>query len=131
MANEAELVVELEIPVSFKVADGAGIEKGTLLKITDANTIAAATADGDAFIGIAAEEKIANDGKTALGVYLRSFFRVKDSGAGVTAGDILKINGTNLVAATDEAGAGDRAEHCGKALETAGASDTFLAYMGY
>lgn len=131
MANEATLVVELEPPVSFTCADGTAIEKGTLVKITDPNTVAATTADGDAFIGVTAEEKIASDGRTKIGVWLRGIFKVTDSGGGVTAGQMLKINGANLVATTDEAGAGDRAEHCGKALESAAASHTFLAYLGY
>ena len=131
MTNEAVLMVELEPPVAFTVAVGASIEKGTMVKITEPYTVAATSADADAFIGITAEEKIANDGKTSVAVYLRGIFKVVDSGAGVTAGQMLKINGANLVAATDEAGAADRQEHCGKALETVTASQTLLAYMGY
>lgn len=125
MANEAILVHETAPPIPYTVADGAGIAKGTLLKLTDPRTVAAATADGDAFAGVAAQEKIANDGRTSLAVYEEGHFIFKDSGAGVTVGDMLKVNGTNTVATADEAGAGDRKEHCGQAKETAGASDTF------
>ena len=69
-------------------------------------------------------------GSGMVAVYLRGIFKMTDAGAGVTAGDILKVNGANLVATTDEAGAGDRAEHVGKALETAAASETLLVYVG-
>ena len=131
MANEATLITEMSLPISFTVADGAGIEKGTLLKITDPNTVAATSADGDAFVGVAAEEKIASDGNTTLAVYVSGRFVMKDAGAGVTAGDILKVNGANLVATTDEAGAGDRAQHVGQALETAAASDTLKVLVGF
>jgi len=130
MANEAVLMVETSLPIPFTVADGSGIEKGTLVKITDPNTVAATSADGDAFIGITAEEKIASDGKTTIGVYTSGIFRIKDAGAGVTAGDMLKVNGANLVATADEAGAGAVAEHVGKALETAAASETLLVQVG-
>jgi len=66
MANEATLMIEMDLPIPLTVADGAGIEKCTVLKLTDPMTAAACSADNDVFIGIAAEEKIANDGKTKL-----------------------------------------------------------------
>ena len=55
MANEAVLVVETSLPIAFTIADGAGLEKGTLVKITDPMTVAATSADADEFIGITAE----------------------------------------------------------------------------
>ena len=63
MANEATLIVETDLPIMFTCANATGIEKGTLLKLSDPNTVAAATADNDIFIGIAAEEKIASEKK--------------------------------------------------------------------
>lgn len=130
MANEAVLEYELGPKVHFTCADGAGIEKGTLLKVTDPMTVAATSADGDAFIGVAAEEKIANDGRTRIAVHLSGVFKMTDSGAGVTVGDVLKVNGANLVATADEAGAQCAKEYVGIALETAAASDTFLVLVG-
>lgn len=129
MANEAVLIIETAPPLPFTCADGAGIEKGTLLKITDPNTVAATSADGDKFIGVAAEEKIANDGNTKIAVYTEGVFRMKDSGAGVTAGTMLKVNGANLVATADEAGAQGQSEVVGLALETAAANDTLLVMV--
>ena len=66
MAGEHTLVTELEPPVSFTCADGTGIEKGTLLKLTDPMTAIATSGAGDAIAGVAAAEKIANDGNTKI-----------------------------------------------------------------
>ena len=128
MANEATLVYETMLPIPFTCADGATIEKGTLLKLSDPMTVAATSADNDIFMGVAAEEKIASDGKTKIAVYLQGVFIVKDSGAGVTVGTQLTINGANTVKTyttlDDEKGYA-----CGRALETAAAGDTFLAWI--
>jgi len=80
MTDEAVLLVQLESPVPFTVADGTGIEKGTLLKMTSPRTASAASAATDMIAGIAASEKIANDGKTSLGVYRRGIFKMTLSG---------------------------------------------------
>lgn len=129
MANEAVMLFELSLPVPFTCADGAGIEKGTLLKLADPFTVAAATADNDLFIGVAAEEKIASDGHTKIPVYLTGIARMKDSGSGVTVGTDVVIKGTNTIGTyttlDDEKG-----YVVGKTLETLGASDTGLVLFG-
>jgi len=79
---------EVELPVSFTVADGAGIEKGTLLKMADLNTAAASTAVNDVIAGIAAQEKIVSNGQTKLAVYVRGDFKGELSG-NATTGDPL------------------------------------------
>jgi len=126
MANEAVLVMEYEPPVMFTVADGTGIEKGAILKMTDPMTAVLADGDGDIVAGIAAEEKIASDGKTKLAVYRRGVFRVLAGAAGITVGLALDTHAstgaTNEVAAAP-AGAGHQ---LGYALETAGDAETFL-----
>lgn len=129
MANEAVLLYQFMPSVDFTCADGAGIEKGTLLKLSDPMTVAAATADNDLFIGIATDEKIANDGRTKIPVSLMGIARMKDSGSGVTVGTDVVIKGTNTIGTyttlDDEKG-----YVVGKALETAAASDTFLVLYG-
>jgi len=130
MANEAVLIHELEPPIPITVADGAGIEKGTILKISDPNTGAASSADGDIFAGITAEEKIASDGRTKIPVYRRGVFKITDSGAGVTVGQAVKISGANLVAAADDDQVELQFEVVGQALETAAASETLLVLVG-
>ena len=123
MANEAVLVQQLEDRfLEVTVADGATIEKGTILKLTDPNTGAASSADGDIFLGITMVEKVANDGQTRIAVCRHGVFDIKDSGAGITAGDPVKISGANLIATADDATAAGLKEIVGIALQTAAAS---------
>lgn len=127
MANEAviiELLGDGGDVVRFTVADGTGIEKGTLMVLgSDPRTIVASSAEGQDFVGIAAEEKVASDGQTSLGVYTHGIFDLKDSSAGMALGDICKLGGANLVATADEAGAQGAAEEVGMVLETTGANE--------
>lgn len=126
MANEA-VIVELlgngGDPVEYTVADGATIEKGTILKLTDPRTAAASSADGDLFAGIAAAEKVANDGSTTLAAYTHGIFDLKMTATTTTAGHMVKVAGANLIAEADDDTAEKGGEVVGKALETAAASE--------
>lgn len=128
MANEA---VCIETPVKFArytVADGTGIAKGTILALTDPNTAAASSA-GDVFAGIAWEEKTASDGIVEITAALDGVWDLKDAGAGITVGNIVSLNGANLIKTATEAelvlGKG-----FGKALETASASEVIRVRLG-
>lgn len=125
MALEAVLLVELEPPVAFTCADGTGIEKGAILKIADPNTVSIAGTDNDKVIGIAAEEKIASDGRTSIGVYLRGIFKGTAGLAGVVAGDAIIIDSStgddNEIVIADDASE----NLLGMALETATDLQTF------
>ena len=126
MANEAVLIVETELPVNFTCADGVGIEKGAILKMTDPMTAVLADGDGDIVAGIAAEEKIASDGRTKIAVYRRGVFRVLAGAAGITVGlalDTHAATGAANEVAAAPAGAGHQ---LGYALETASDTETFL-----
>lgn len=129
MSDEAKIIELLGNggdPVRFTVADGTGIEKGTLMQLSgDPRTITATSADGDLFVGIAAAEKVANDGSTTLAVYTNGIFDIKAAGAGITLGNMCKINGANLIAPLDtDTGELQQAESVGMVLETASASET-------
>ena len=128
MANEATLMYETELPIPFTVADGTGIEKGTLLKLTDPMTAIAHSGDEDAICGIAAEEKIANDGRTKIGVYMGGIFKMTTSAA-VTVGNSLAASATaNKVKAADATCVG--AKIVGIALETSGGdTETILVKL--
>ncbi len=123
MANELILHVELEPAVGFTCANSVGIEKGTLLELSDPMTVAKVTGAAPLIIGVAAQEKIANDGKTEISVYLRGIF-IGVAGGSITVGDgLIGENGTNeLLTSTAPA---DEVEVCGIALETAVDGDTF------
>ena len=126
MANECTLVYETEIPIPFTCADNTGIEKGAILKLTDPMTASLADGDGDYVAGIAAEEKIANDGKTKIGVYRGGIFKGYAGTGGVTAGKAIDTdNGTSddneLADAPVTTG-----NYVGIALETATSAESFL-----
>lgn len=122
MADEHTLIIETAPPIPFTVANGTGIEKGTLLTLSDPMTAAAATANTD-LAGVLAEEKIASDGKTKAPVWREGIFKAKASG-GITAGDTIAASGSNQVI---KAVAGDvSSETLGLALETAAHGETFL-----
>ena len=122
MANEATLIYELGPAIPFTVADETGIAKGTLLTLSDPMTAAANSAIvlGPAVAGIAATEKIANDGVTKLGVFRTGIFKVTASGS-VTAGDALATIGNFVYTA-----AVNEEDLIGIALETATNGETFL-----
>ena len=123
MAFELTILTELEPAVGFTVSDSVGIEKGTLLELSDPMTVAKVAGAAPLIIGVAAEEKVANDGKTKLGVYLRGIFK-GTAGGGITVGDgLIGESGTNeLLTSTASA---DEVEICGIALESATDGQTF------
>jgi len=130
MANEAVLVFELERPVPFTCADGVGIEKGAILALTDPMTVATSSTDNDVFGGIAAEEKIASNGRTKIGCYLRGIFKMTIlAGNSTTVGQDVVIKGANQIGGyttlDDEKG-----YVIGKALETGAAGETVLVLVG-
>lgn len=101
----------------FTVADGTGIEKGTLLKLTDPRTAIKSSGAGDVIAGIAAREKIASDGRTRLAVCRRGDFDMYASGAIPVGVPVISAGHDNYV---KEAGSGySGASIIGYALETA------------
>lgn len=133
MANEAVLVQQLEDRLfQVTVADGATIEKGTVLKFSsDPNTCEASSADGDLFAGILAVEKVADDGQTEVPVWRHGVFAMKVA-AGVTAtlGYPQKINGANLISDADDDTVEGMSEVVGISLETGAASETIQVLVG-
>ena len=90
MADEAVLLIELAKPIPFTVADGLGMEKGSLVDMQDPMTCAniIAGSKGQILGGFIAGEKIASDGKITAGIYREGIFKVTGSG-NITAGDPL------------------------------------------
>ena len=98
MADEAVNVVLLGNkgdPVEVIVADGASIPKNTLMQLSSSpQTVTATSGAGQIFFGIFSEEKVANDGKTKIGVYLRGIFKCT-AGASITVGELLMNNASS------------------------------------
>ena len=120
MANEASIRHQMSPPISFTCADGTAIAKGTLLQLTDPRTVSATSADGEFFIGVAAADKIANDGRTQIAVYVDGIFDITTvaSPAAIVAGEPVKIAGANLIDLADDSTIGNASEVVGVALET-------------
>jgi len=131
MANEAVLVMRLEDPIDFTVADGTAITKGAILKLTDNMTAAAGAAALDPIAGIAARDKVASDGRTQLACYTRGVFRLKASGA-IPVGESICADAQiddNYVKACGALTTVSGARVLGYALETATDNTTFLAMV--
>jgi len=125
----ASLLVETDLPIMMTCIDGAGIEKGTLLKMTTPLTAAACTADNEVWAGVAAEEKISGDGKTKIAVYVRGIFGLTAGGAGITVGKPVSISGANAVV-DSAAGDNDLGYCAGKALETGAVGVVCAVFVG-
>lgn len=126
MANEITILWQLEPSVPFTCADGATIEKGTLVKVADPFTVAITAADHDAVIGVTTEEKIISDGKVKVPVCMRAICKGTAGTAGVTAGAAIDSDASTS-APNKLADAAINAENIiGRALETAAAGETFL-----
>ena len=125
MAFECTLVYETSLPVSFLCADTA-IPKGSVLMLSDPNTVAITTGDTDPVAGIAAEEYIAGSGIGRIAVYTSGTFKGFAGAAGVTAGMAI-ITDTATGAANELVVADVNSEHLvGRALETATDTESFL-----
>lgn len=130
MANAlAILYLETGLPIPMTCADGAAIEKGQCVKLADPFTVAATAGANDIFGGIAAEEKIINDGKTKIAVYRSGIFIVESGTTGSTVGKSQKIEANNEFTDT-AADNSDLGYIWGKALETATNGEFFLMELG-
>ena len=125
MADECVLVFETELPVPFTVADGTGIPKGTILKLTTPMTAIISSGDGDPIAGIAAEEKVQDDGKVTLGVYMGGIFKGKAGVSTIIAGEALDSNAGTASNEIADAPVTTGAR-LGYSLSTPGDNDTFL-----
>ena len=130
MANSlAVLIVETELPIMMTCSESTGIAKGQCLQLSDPLTVAATSGANAVYGGIAAEEKIASDGKTKIAVYRGGIFKVESGTSGVTTGYpcIIEANNEfkNSAAADSDVG-----RVWGQALETATDGETFLMELG-
>ena len=126
MANEIQILYQILPSIPFICADGTGIEKGTLVKITDEFIVAATAADHDAVIGVTTEEKVANDGKTKVPVCIKAVCKGVAGTAGVTVGAAIDSDASTS-AVNKLADCAVNAENViGRAFGTATAAETFL-----
>ena len=121
----AILVLETGPPIPFIVANGTAIAKGDILKNTDNMNAELSGGTDDVVAGIAAEDKIANDGRTSLGVYREGFFTVLAGGA-ITLGESLRTFGAGVNEVDTAGNASLGGKTLGIALETANDATRFM-----
>ena len=99
MANEAQLRDRISPAIDFTwFADTTGALKGTIVKLSGARTVAPATADNDPVIGILGRDKIINDGRTQVPVYIDGIFDCYfDANTVLAAGSQVTISGANIL----------------------------------
>lgn len=125
MAREATLISKQENPLNFTCADATGIEKGTLLQLTDGMVASAASTIGQFVAGICASEKIANNGITQVAVYRKGIFKMTLSGSANCGDNLVIQTGSNYVSA-DVTGTVSGAKIVGKCLESKATGQTVL-----
>ncbi len=130
MANEATAITLLGNggdPLRYTCADGTGISAGTLLHIQEPMTVAKSSIDGEYFAGIAAADKEASDGATTISAYTNGVFDVRfGGGAAISAGQLVKLSGANLVSLADDDTVENSQQVVGVAMEdtAAGTAET-------
>lgn len=127
MADEA-IIVELlgngGDPISYTVANGTGIEKGTIMELEDPRTMKKVSGAGVPIAGIAAAEKVASDGSTRLAVYTNGIFELKVVGGGsATLGTMVRSGGADNTITVATTLDNETGKALGKALETGSAAE--------
>ena len=129
MANEA---VCIETPTEFSrrtIANATSVPIGTVMKLTDPNTVEVSAADNDPFGGIAWEEKTTSDGLTEITVAMNGVWDMTCTAAAITVGAIVNIGGANLIIAS---AAADllTGSVVGKAEETSATTEVMRVRVG-
>ncbi len=97
MANEA---VNIELPkiiVNRICSESTAIPMGTIMKLTDPNTVAASSADNDVFGGITVEEFTGGEGLTHVACAMDGVWDLLTDSGTDTCGAIVNITGANEV----------------------------------
>lgn len=101
MAYESQIIELLGNqgnPVRYNIADGNAIPRMTLLKIGSGERVAeASSSNNDAFAGISATEKVANDGVTTIDAYTCGLFYLNDNFEEPERAMKLRVSGANYI----------------------------------
>ena len=122
MANEA-IIVELlgnkGDPISYTVLDSIAITKGTVMELEDPRTMKKVSGVGVVIAGIAAADKVANDGSTTLSVYTNGIFDLVCGAAGTsTLGSQVRSAGSDNTITVSTTLDNETGKSIGKSLET-------------
>ena len=134
MANEAVMVEGPYEVHDFTITDGDSVSALTLMTLEDTRGTGASSADGAAFAGILVTDKVANNGTTEHGHYVKGVFKltavatIGDEGA-IDFGDMVVVSGVNLIRAAEAADLLTGAV-VGKAWESIAAGTTGEVHVG-
>jgi len=95
MADEAiivELLGEKGDPIRYTCDDTIAIAKGSVMELTSPRTVIQSTLVDKPIAGIAASEKVANDGQTSIAVYTNGIFQMKCATTQCEIGDCVSAN---------------------------------------
>lgn len=129
MANEVTIVELLGNggdPIEYTCLDNTAIAKGTVMELEDARTVKKVSAGDKPLAGIAAHEKVADDGSTTISVYTNCIIRATAELTGATVGHQQVANdNTNMLGDFDTLD-NETGDVIGYALETAASGATYL-----
>ena len=127
MANEA-IIVELlgnkGDPIRYTCADATGIPKGTVMELTSPRTAKLGSAVDVPLVGVAAMEKVANDGQTSIPVYTNCIVQLKCATTQCEIGDHVSLAAADNTVALSATLDVEKGWSLGYALETIGIGAT-------
>ena len=113
-------------PITYTCLDNTTILKGTVLELEDLRTVKKVSAANKPLAGIAAAEKVADDGATTIAVYTNVIAKAVCESEGATVGHMQVANdNTNMLADYDTLD-NETGDVIGYALETAASGETYL-----
>ena len=111
--------------IPYVVADASTIAKGDVLELEDNMVVIAQTNADTPVVGIAAHEKVANDGNTQMTAITNCVAKMTTVGGGsATIGDQVSMDATNNEVNLSTTLDFEKGWSIGTALENAGASET-------
>ena len=129
MANEViivELLGNAGDPIEYTCLDNTAIAKGTVMELEDLRTVKKVSADNKPLAGIAAHEKVADDGATKIAVLTNCIVKaIAESTAATVGHSQVAHDNTNMLADHDTLD-DETGDVIGYALESAASGDSYL-----
>jgi hypothetical protein len=117
--------------IPYVVADGSAIAKGDFLVLNDNMVVTAAAAAADVpVVGVAAHEKVANDGHTSITAITNAVIKCTVvAGGSATIGDEVSLSATAGEVTTSSSLDDEKGWSIGYALQDAAAGHTVFVRM--
>ena len=126
MADEHELVIETELPITFTKSTSEAMEQGSIQRMTDGMVATIATGDGDICAGVVHTEVTAAEATPSVSIYRKGYFRATAGVAGVTFGEAIQLDAsTSAPNRLVDADAGSE-QIVGTCFQTAAAGNRFM-----